>query len=340
MAELKPRDYEVFLGELGAFARAGMPTSEGLRRLASSKSQGALAKLAKSAAEAVEQGASLSEAVARAEPPPPEEIVAVVRCAENSPEGFKLLRHAALHLRSVRRFRTILLGAAIYPLAVCILALLAAMVTTQTLGGALLDVYDRLPASNADFPQQFLQFSTSPITLALLAAMALGLTLVLAISGARERVVDLLSKLPLASRVIRAAELSAAMRLLSRLLRDGAPPDASYRAASVFLSGKSADAFRAMAKAAESGQPASPHLPATMPATAGYMFERGEESGALADSCEAIAEYCDDLGARLGPAVGRALGPLLIFIPLALLFVLLSFLYVPLFTIPDAFGAL
>jgi type II secretory pathway component PulF len=91
-----------------------------------------------------------------------------------------------------------------------------------------------------------------------------------------------------------------------------------------------------MAERGEQGHAVGDGLDGLASPVVAYLFRQAEARGDLADSCQGIAEYCEDRYEKLSSQILAALEPILIVMLGLIIGTIIVALYMPLFDLPRA----
>jgi type IV pilus assembly protein PilC len=335
MASLGYSQLEFMAMEMASLARANIPLSEGLRRLAHAAQSARLRKAYNGLAASMERGHSLASALAGASAP--REFVAAIQCAEASGDMAQVLEFAVAHCRRVDKFYGGLANVALYPvlvisIAVPILTALCLVVVPEfetifaQLGGPLPPPTELMIGLS-----QLLQ---NGVGLGILAA-SLIVFLWACSPWFAKTMPYLLQRLPLFGGLVMLSDAAMLMRFLERMLARGLPLPTVLRAASLAVWGRALRRrLMVMADQAERGATAFDSLSGVLPALPLHLLQQAEERGDLVATCPGVASYCEDRFEMRAQSYQQWLEPVLIVILGVLVGSLVISLYLPLFEIP------
>lgn len=343
MADIKFEDLDRLALELSSMTRAGIPLPEGLRQLAESLKPGRLKSLAGDLAAASDKGVPLSRALGDSPIVIPAGFIALVQCAEVSGDLRSVMAFAVEHARRVKRHRSAVFTTLVYPVIVLVVLVATIVFLSRSVVPQLLETAYQM---NAEFPLPTMALiyvcdlftGDSGLCMALiLGVMILSL---LFVQPVQERFMGLLTHLPGFRSLIALSDTALFSHALGRMLGHGVPLPSALSAAGLAVWEKSTRAMiRKMTEAATQGHRVGPLIGGEVPSMAAYLFRQGEERGDLADACAGIAEYCEDRFDRLSKRAVAFLEPAVLLIVALLIALVLTGIYLPLFSIPRMVGS-
>jgi type II secretory pathway component PulF len=338
MASLSFDEIDRLTQELASLTRAGIPLPEGLAQLASSLGNGRLQSVATELSREIERGTPLSEALRKSPHSFPREFIAVVECGEISGDARAIFDFALQHGRRVKRHRSELVTAVFYPLLLILICIGIVLLLSNTAVPVMKDIFAQLGAELPFLTQAIVStcgFIEGPKGF-IVAGLVAGLLIAYgSVPQVRDRVVNMLTLLPGMRYLFGLSDTAIYMKFLGVMLERKVPLPIALRASSLAVSqAGTRQALIDMSEAAERGQPVGAYLGTGVPSTAAYLFRQAEERGSLAETCSAIADYCEKRFERL------SFRALVMFEPMAIMFiaiivaVIIISLYLPLFSIP------
>ncbi|MBI5155492.1 type II secretion system F family protein [Candidatus Poribacteria bacterium] len=338
--QLQPDELDRLASELASMARASIPMPQGLRELHKNLRGGSLKQLSGHLATALEQGAPLSGALGASPVKVSPEFTALVRCAESCGDMTAVLQFAVEHARRVRRHRESVFTAMCYPAFVLLVmvgtlwfmsnSVIGHAAATMAGLGVRIGFASRMMFSVADMFHGL----QGAIVAVLLIATILAF---LAVRPLRNWLVAVFCLIPGFESLIGLSDSAVTMKLLGVMLSRGVPLPLALGAAELaVMQGRMRRSLRSMRDASERGQRVAPLLCRSVPATAAYLFRQAEERGDLPVACAGISGYCEDRFERLSKRAIAVLEPMLIFLLAVFIAIVLSGLYLPLFSIPKA----
>lgn len=342
MSQLSSADLERLSRELGSYARSGVPMPAGLRQLEQNLRPGPLRETVTELAASLEQGTPLSEALARGRAGVPSDFIALVRCGELSGDLEAVLRFSVEQSRRVKRHRSAVLTAMIYPLFVFVTLMIAASLIIRYVVPKMSDSYQQLGAelpALTQFVVDVSRFLATPVGLLVILALIVFPLLLVFNRTLRERFLDRVMIFPGMRGLVALSDTALLMRFIGRMAARAVPlPDALRAASLAVLLPESRSALERMSTAAEQGHAVAPHLSPRTPSTAAWLFARAEERGDLPVVCEGIASDCEDRFERLSKRAVAVIEPVLILLVAVVIAWLLISLYLPLFVFPNIVG--
>ena len=336
MASLGYSKLEFMMREMASLARAGIPLPDGLRKLAESAEDGRIREAYGQIAKQLDQGRSLSEAMAALSAPA--DFVAAIRCAEYSGEMSEVLEYAIEHCRRVDRFYGKLANLLLYPVLVMALAFPILVMLGMYVVPKFQDIFEQLGGDLPAPTQLLVNFgaimSQGRVGYVLLALAVL--VLVWCCSPLFMRSMPfLLQRLPFFNRMVLLSDVAMLMRFLERMLPRGLPLPQILLAASLSVWSKPLQSrLQQMAEQAEKGLQVFGSLQGVIPALPLHLLRTAEARGDLVESCPGVARYCEERF-EIGSQVHLTrLEPLLIIMLGFMVGGAVICLYLPLFKIP------
>lgn len=342
MGKLTLDELDRFTQELTSLTRSSIPLPEGLKQLSTTLEEGRLRGLFREVSESVAKGTPLSEAMRTASLKSPPEFIAVLQCAEQTGDTHAILEFALQHSRRIKKHRSEVFIALVYPAIMVLVLLFAIVLLSNTVMLDMVDIFRSLGAELPFLTQLVLNVSEifrGPLGLLTTAVLALLIGSYLVVPVVREYCFGILARMPGMSFLIALSDTTLSMRFLGVMLQREVPLPLALQAASLAVTRQDTrDALREMSEAANRGQVVSPYLSPMTPSTASYLFRQGEERGNLPEACLGIADYCEARFDRISRRVSVALEPLLTFFIAIVVAIMVISLYLPLFAIPKIIG--
>jgi len=341
MAQLHIQELDRLTADLASFSRAGIPMPEGLRQLERTLGPGALREVTGHLALELERGVPLSQAFETSAVKVPPEYAALLRCAETAGDVRPILDFTVEHSRLLRRHRSALATALLYPAMVAIILFLCASFLLAFIVPKFKDIYDQLGAE-LPAPTQLMVnasqiFASAPGFLLIL--VAVGLVVAVLLPPTREYLFQLLGHVPGLASLTALSDTALFMKTIAYMTSRGVPLPDTLRVASLAMwQPATRDTLRSMAGAAEGGHPVGPLLRGNIPATAAWLFTQAEQRGNLAEACEGIAHYCEDRFDRLSKRALAVIEPSLLLLVAIAVGTMVIAMYLPLFNIPKIVG--
>lgn len=342
MSRILITDLEKLSLEIASLHRAGLPVSEGLKKLSVGMSPKRFGRLAGQVADGLEAGNSLAVSLQKCDPAPSEDFIALVECAESAADFQQAIDIIVEHARRHRIHQSTMTTTLVYPL---ILVLFAVGILYFIANWIIPKFDDVFTSMGAELPfltqlimdiSRFLQGVPGMLLLAIVALPIFGF---LFMALFREAVFRGLTRLPLYRHIIGTSDTVILARFLALMLEKNVETSRILAVASTAVwDPLTKKQIMEMKSRAEQGLPMSDALPVFMPATAAWIFRQGEQRGQLIESCSSIAQLCEDRFDLINRRMVVSLEPLII----ALITFLLAFmaigLYIPIFAIPKLIG--
>jgi type II secretory pathway component PulF len=342
MARLSLEDFEHLARELTSLSRSGLPLPAGLAHLAGALPAGRLQATARELSELLGAGIALPEALGRLRHAVPAEVVALAACAERGVPLDEALAFSVDHARRLRRLRSSLFLVVVYPLILAMACLGLVWLVSYSLVPRFEEIFQQLGAELPFLTQMVINGAalvrTWVGTVLLLMLILPGVLFVLS-GRVRDWVFGVVGRLPGLDMLMHVADTAILARFISLLGRRGVPlPEIlDIAALGVYHPATRRDITR-MSEAAAKGQPTAEHLPLNTPSTAAFLYREGEARGDLAETCEGIAQYCEDRYERLGRQSVAFLEPLLVVLVTVVGVFMVISLNLPLFSITKFIG--
>jgi type IV pilus assembly protein PilC len=330
----------VFGQELAALLKAGLPLYQSLDIMLERQRDSAFRTSLSAVREKVKSGVSLSDAFKAEGDLYPAIFAASLVAGERSGNIETVLRRFVQHVRLNQGLKRKAIGAAIYPIAILLMMAVMAAVMLLFVIPQFQDFYDGLGAGQLPLVTRALLVLASTVrsNLALLVVALVGAVVAFAAWRRREGsgvVLDrLLLRIPFAGAMMRMYATSQLSRTLSTLLSGGLPLINALEVAASSIGN------RAMALAVSSATPQvregkslttaleSTGMIETLPLE---MVKVGEQTGALADMLNTIAEFYDEeIETRLQVALSLLEPIILVVMAVVVAGMLLAF-YLPMF---------
>jgi len=344
MPNLSFEDLDRLTRELSSLSRSGIPLPDGLRQLSSTLKPGRLKSLSGELAVASDKGVPLSQALSGASVSVPRGFVALIQCAEVSGDLRSVLAFAVEHSRRIKRHRSGVLTTLVYPTFVVMILIGTLYFLSNSIIPRLIETELQL---GAEFPPLTrLVFGVSrwfygregALLAILLAALVVSVLLVRPI---RERALGLLGRLPGFRPLIGLSDAALFTHTVGRMLKHRVPLPYALEASSLAVwEGDTRNMLEQMSHAAAQGNRVGPLLRGRIPSMAVYLFRQGEERGDLADTCEGIADYCEERFERVSKRALAILEPAILLAVALCIGAILAGIYLPLFSIPKVVGGM
>lgn len=332
---------EKFLQELASLSRSGLPLPEGLRTLAGVSDTWA-AQVAQRTAAELERGTPLSEALRRAEPALPPQVLAFLEAGNHCSELGPLLSHTVAHFRQARRHRVLMETALCYPMIVLFLVGLLLLIAAFRVAPGMEDIFRQLGAELPAATQTVMDvcaFLRSPAGLLVAALPILFPIAFLMSERLRDACFSVLSQQRGMGSMLALADTGMLARVLEVLLGRGVPLHITLRAAeAAMVLQATREAVAEMALRAERGQTIAEAIPPHLPAIPAYLMQQGEATGTLPAACAEVARYCEDHSEQTSRRLLAFFEPAVLIAMLLVAGVFVTALYLPLFSLPKIVG--
>jgi general secretion pathway protein F len=325
-----------FSHELRVMLDAGLNLPEAMQAVVEKEARGDLRRTLQRVADALQEGASFSTALAREARAFPPLFVGTVRASEKTGNLSEALSRYIAYQEQVQAIRKKVIAASVYPL---LLLAVGALVALFLLGY----VVPRFSAVYDDLGQQMpwgtqLMLAWGRFLHAHAAAVALGAGgaamlagYALSQPGVRAALVRRAWRIPHLGERLRTYELARLYRTLAMLLRSGMPMVAAMRGTCDLLGVELKPRVVSAMGDIEQGQAISQTMAArglTTP-VALRMLRVGERSGRMSELMERIAAYLEDDLARWVEWFSRLFEPLLMLVIGAVIGVVVLLMYMP-----------
>ncbi len=334
-----------FNQELLALLRAGIPLAESLDALHENESRAEQRAVLRSLRAALEEGRTLSSALADAPHAFPDLYVAIIRAAERTSEIDSALERYIAYQQLLETLRGKLVGAAIYPVlllgvgALVIMFLLGYVVPRfahifDDLGGGL-PLLSRLLLGLG----QGVQEHALGLGLVFL-VLVTGLVMALRHGDLRTAVARLMWRIPAIGRRLRVFQLARFYRTLGMLLAGGIPAVTALAMVSGLLSPTLQDRLQLAIELIREGRSFTATLAKCGLSTrvAEHMLAVGERAGNLGDMLTRAAEFHEESTAREIDWLTRLFGPVLMLVIGCAIGLIIVFLYLPIFQLAEVIG--
>ncbi len=338
MSKLSSNDLERLSQELASLARTKIPLPDGLRNLSSALRDSELKKVVSEIAAGLDQGKTLADSMRQFESSLPKEYIQIIECAESSGDLGDSLYQVLEHGRMRKRHRSELGTALFYPVAVVITIVGIFLFFATYINPLFVEIYTQLGAELPLITTLMITLSQmfSGLTGLVVAVLVFFLFFFFAFSHYTRQIrFQIVSIIPGLGNLMALSDTAIVMRFLGIMLKQGVPLPKALRAAELSASHPAYKrSLKTMAEKAEQGGEISDVVPGEMPATAFFMFSRGEQRGELGEACHDIATYCEERFQLVSRRCTSILEPLLVLFISLFIGVAIISLYLPLFSIP------
>jgi type IV pilus assembly protein PilC len=329
----------IFCQELAALLKAGLPLVQCLEITLERQKDTLFRNSLMAVKERVKAGTSLSEAFIEEGDKYPPMLAASLVAGERSGTLELVLRRLVQHLRLSQSLKSKVVAASVYPAALLVVMLALMFVLVVKVIPNFEGFYEGLNAQ-IPFMTRGLFFASRTVTSHLLGigvgfgVCLVGARLIFQRPGSRLAIDRALLRLPLIGGLMRKYSTAQLARTLATLLSGGLPLLNALEVASNSLGNRAvASALRASTPLIREGRSLTTALEATqqVDSLALEMVKVGEQTGALADMLNALAEFLDEeLDVRVGALMALVEPMLLIVLAVVVGMTVLSF-YLPLF---------
>lgn len=338
-----------FCTQLGDLLSNGVPMLESLKILADATDNPRLKETTLRIHEAVSQGSSLDEAMAKESSIFSELTLSMVRAGQEGAFLEEALQRTSLFLRKQDEMRSKIVGALTYPIILGIVGTIITSLMVVFLVPKFQPFFDRLEQNGTGLPlitvillgTSHVMMRYGVVVLMVVALIAVGVTRVLKTAGGRRWLDRIKLKTPMLGSIFHDAAVSRACRVLGTLLRNGVPLLKSLKISSESTGNRLLE--EAMVKSAENvtaGDTLSKPLAASglIPPQIMAMIRIAEESNTLDDVLVKIADRIDNRIERRLEVIVRMIEPLmLILIGSMVMFVIVGVL-LPVFDLNSSVG--
>lgn len=342
MKTIQISDLEKLALEISSLHRAGVPVSEGLRKLSKEMAASRFSRFADQVGSGLEEGKSLAQAMANCNPSPPKDFVALVECAEAAGDFQQAIEIIVEHARRHRIHQAMVTTTLIYPLTLILFCLAIFYLVSTFIIPMFKDIYDRMGAELPFLTNLIMNvsgFFAGWLGLFLLLLVAIPLIAFLYIPVFRGSIFRSLTVVPIYRSIVGASDTVVLAKFMTLMLEKNVePPRILAVAANAVWDPRTRRQIGTMRERAEQGLPMADALPDFMPATAAWIFKQGEERGQLVTACRSISELCEDRFNLINRRMIVALEPIIIVFVTIALSILVIGLYVPVFSIPKLIG--
>lgn len=340
-------DLDLFCQELLALLDGGISVGEALQTLAekaraSSGDAAGHAVIAQLHA-ALQEGQTLSAAMARRPDVFPQVLVASMKASERTSDYGPALLRFHRYRRLIGEVRSRLIAAATYPVillaaSLLVLAFLVAYVVPR-FALVYADLGDRVPLGSRLIIGLGQWISSEPsVTLVLVAGVTLSLFAAVRSAAMRSRLLALVRLWPRVDRLLLAASCARLYRTLALLVQGGIPLPAALAMVQSLLPAPLERRLRACRQAIDEGRGFSDsmaeHGLSTPVAT--RLFRVGERSGRLGEMIERAADFHESELVRAADWFGRVIGPALMLLMGIVIGVVVILMYLPIFQLSEA----
>jgi type IV pilus assembly protein PilC len=341
--KINAQDFIVFNQQFVALIKAGLPILRSLDLLRSQLKNPTLKRHIEDVRERVHSGALLSDAL-RAQGVFPTVYNASIFAGERSGNLVEVINRFILYEKTILSVRKRFIGALIYPAFLIVVALVMVIVIVTFVIPRFGELYSGLNTQLPIATQVLITVSTTIQSNLVIALPAVVASVIAAIvwagtSGGRNRIDEFKLKAPIVGNLWTMFSMAQLSRTLSTLLQGGIPLLASLEVA------RDATGNRVIASSiaqaithVKEGQSLSDSLERTghFPDLAVEMMRVGEQTGALPDMLNHVADFYDeDVNIRSTALLSAVEPMILIFVAIFVAAILIS-LYLPIFSIGNA----
>lgn len=304
LSRVKPKDLTVLTRQLATLVESGLPLLRGLRILTKQTKHPALQKILQGMCESVEGGSTFSEALAQFPKTFDNLYINMTRAGEAAGSLEQSLNRLAEFLEKAQKIKSKVKSAMTYPVVVLVVALFLTGFLMVTVIPKFETLFTDMLGKNAQLPPitRFvvgLSHNFAESALPILAAIVLIIVLVkiLARTPQGKIVFDAIKlRIPVFGDVIRKSSVGRSTRTLGTLMQSGVPVLQALdivrdTAGNAVIS----RAFQRIHDAVKEGENMTPSMEASkqFPAMVVSMVDVGEETGALPDMLNRIANTYD-----------------------------------------------
>ena len=304
LRRVKPKDLTVLTRQLATLVESGLPLLRGLRILTKQTKHPALQKILQGMCESVEGGSTFSEALAQFPKTFDNLYINMTRAGEAAGSLEQSLNRLAEFLEKAQKIKSKVKSAMTYPVVVLVVALSLTGFLMVTVIPKFETLFTDMLGKNAQLPPitRFvvgLSHNFAESALPIIAAIALIIVLVkiLARTPQGKIVFDAIKlRIPVFGDVIRKSSVGRSTRTLGTLMQSGVPVLQALdivrdTAGNAVIS----RAFQRIHDAVKEGENMTPSMEASkqFPAMVVSMVDVGEETGALPDMLNRIANTYD-----------------------------------------------
>ena len=304
LSRVKPKDLTVLTRQLATLVESGLPLLRGLRILTKQTKHPALQKILQGMCESVEGGSTFSEALAQFPKTFDNLYINMTRAGEAAGSLEQSLNRLAEFLEKAQKIKSKVKSAMTYPVVVLVVALSLTGFLMVTVIPKFETLFTDMLGKNAQLPPitRFvvgLSHNFAESALPIIAAIALIIVLVkiLARTPQGKIVFDAIKlRIPVFGDVIRKSSVGRSTRTLGTLMQSGVPVLQALdivrdTAGNAVIS----RAFQRIHDAVKEGENMTPSMEASkqFPAMVVSMVDVGEETGALPDMLNRIANTYD-----------------------------------------------
>lgn len=304
LSRVKPKDLTVLTRQLATLVESGLPLLRGLRILTKQTKHPALQKILQGMCESVEGGSTFSEALAQFPKTFDNLYINMTRAGEAAGSLEQSLNRLAEFLEKAQKIKSKVKSAMTYPVVVLVVALSLTGFLMVTVIPKFETLFTDMLGKNAQLPSitRFvvgLSHNFAESALPIIAAIALIIVLVkiLARTPQGKIVFDAIKlRIPVFGDVIRKSSVGRSTRTLGTLMQSGVPVLQALdivrdTAGNAVIS----RAFQRIHDAVKEGENMTPSMEASkqFPAMVVSMVDVGEETGALPDMLNRIANTYD-----------------------------------------------
>lgn len=340
-------DLDLFCQELLALLDGGISVGEALQTLAEKARDrgpdGPGRALIAELHAALQEGRTLSDAMARRPEAFPDVLVAAIRASERTSDYGPALLRFHRYRTLVGDVRSRLVAAATYPVILLAASLLVLVFLVGFVVPRFAQVYadlgDRVPLGSRLIIGLGQIVSTQPLLSAAVAALAvLGLVAVVRAPRLRAQALGLARLWPRVDQLLFAASCARLYRTLALLVQGGVALPSALAMVQPMLQAPLADRLLACRQAISEGRGFTDSMAAhgLSTAVATRFFRVGERSGKLGEMIERAADFHERELVRAADWFGRVVGPALMLLMGIVIGVVVIMMYLPIFQLSEA----
>ncbi len=335
----------LFNQELLALLRAGIPLSEAVEALHENEGRAGVRAVLEGIHTALNEGRTLSSALAAAPHAFPELYVAIMRAAERTSDLESALERYIAYQQQLETLRGKLVGAAIYPVLLLGVGSLVILFLLGYVVPRFAHIFDDLTGDLPFLSRVLLDWGQAVQANALgialgLAALGFGLAAAVRSPALKASLGQLVWKIPAAGRRLKVFELARFYRTLGMLLAGGIPAVTALTMVSGLLSPALRGNLQLAIELIREGKGFTATLAECGLATrvAQHMLTIGERSGSLGNMLTRAAEFHEDYTAREIEWLTRLFGPLLMLFIGCTIGLIIVLMYLPIFQLAEVIG--
>ena len=319
-AKVKPRDLSVFCRQFVSMINAGVTISDALGMLSEQTENKEMAKAVKRVQTDIEKGDSLSESMARRTDIFPELLVNMVSAGESTGNIETSFERMATHFEKAAKLKAIMRKAAVYPIVVCVVALIVVVIMLVKVIPTYEDMFKDMGTELPALTKMVVGASNGLqkywyIILIVLAAVVTGL-IVFKKSDTGQKVFGKLGyHMPIFGKLTIKSAASMFARTLSTMVYAGIPMiQALDNVSKIMNNALFRDALANAKDEVSKGVPLSEPIErcGLFPPMVHHMIRIGEETGDTESMLERLADYYDEEVEMATQTVMAALEPMII----------------------------